>query len=150
MSWWTTIVADATNLVTNFNQQNLDQLIADIQQDVQVAESDLAKAGAWFVANLPTVISDAQEFIAVLSALTGNLTIPASVITVLETAVSDTQQFLSAVESVSSGTAHAVDVFATMGAVDDTTRIALGYKMHQSLISATAAARVALAASTKK
>jgi hypothetical protein len=150
MSIFSKILADATALFTHFNQANYDQLIADIQQGVQVAESDLAAAAAWVAANGPTYVQDAETLVSVLAALTGNLTIPASVIAALQTAISDMEQFIAAVSNASSGTTSAFDVFATMGAVDDQSRVALGYKMNQSLIQATATARNALAVATKK
>lgn len=150
MSYFSTVIADITAVFTHFNQANFDKLIADVQQGVQVAESDLASAAAYIVANGPNYVQDAQEIVAILGALTGNLTIPATVISALNVAISDIEQFIGAVNSAQSGTAHAMDMFAVMGAVDDVSRVALGYKMHQSLINATAAARVALVSSTKK
>lgn len=150
MSIFSTLIGDVTSLFTHFNQANLDKFVADIQQGLQVAETDLAAAAAYIVSHGPAYVQDAQEVVAILAALTGNLTIPGSVITALKVAIDDMEQFIAAADHASSGTAHAVDMFAVMGAVDDVSRVHLGYKMHQSMIQATAVARVALANATKK
>jgi len=147
-----TFITDLENFFTHFTQANFDALVADIQQEVQVAESDLAKAAAFLVANGPTFVSDAQSIIAVLAALSGNLTIPAGVISTLNTAVADIEQFLSAVGKVASVTT--TNFISTLAALPDGNEapgtLVSGYKMHQSLIAATAAARGALANATKK
>lgn len=150
MSIFSTILHDVTSVFTHFTQANLDKLVGDVQAGIQVAESDLASAAAFIVTNGPNYVEDAQLLIATLGAFTGNLTIPVTVISALEVAVNDLEQFIGAAKSVASGTTSAFDVFAAMGAVNDISRVTLGYKMHQSLINATAAARVALVSSTKK
>jgi hypothetical protein len=146
MSFWN----DLTNFFTTFSQASFDELIADIQQDIEVAESDLAKAAAWIVANGPNYVQDAQTLVAVLAALTGNLTIPASVISTLNVAIADMQQFIGAVTTVSSGTTSAFDALAAYGGSETPAVISSGYKVHQALVEATAAARGTLAAATKK
>ena len=147
MSFW----SDITTLFTHFNQGNLDKLIADIQQDVAVAESDLKKAAAWIAANGPTYVQDAETIVSTLSALTGNLKISSSVISSLDIAIGDMQQFVGAVSSASSAksTASAFDVLAAYGGSETPAVITAGYKVHQSLVAATAAARVALATASK-
>ena len=148
MTWniWT----DITNIFTGgFTQASFDQLISDIVSDVEVAEADLAKAAAYIVAEGPTVVQDAQTLVSVLAALTGNLTIPASVLSALSVAISDMQQFIGAVGKVSSG---AVTAFAALSTYGNETPAVItnGYKLHQSVLNATAAARVALATANKK
>jgi hypothetical protein len=147
MSFW----QDLKNFFTTFSQASFDELVADIQQDVTVAETDLAKAAAWIVANGPTYVQDAETLVAVLGALTGNLTIPASVISALNVAIADVQQFVGAVGKVSSvSTAGFMDALAAVGGTETPATILAGYKMHQSLLVATAAARQALAKASKK
>lgn len=145
-------LTDLENFFTHFSQANFDTLVADIQMDVQVAEADLAKAAAYIVANGPTYVQDAQTLIAVLAALGGNLTIPGSVISVLNAAVSDIEQFIGAVGKVASVTT--AGFMTSLAAFPDGNEspgtVVNGYKMHQSLINATAAARVALANAKKK
>lgn len=148
MSTWSDLVA----FFTHFNQATFDQLVADLQQDVQVAEADLAKAAAWIVANGPTYVQDAQTLVSVLAALTGNLTIPVSVISALNTAIVDMEQFIGAVGKTSSVTT--AGFMSALAAVPDGKEspgtLLSGYKMHQSLIAATAAARGALGNAKKK
>jgi hypothetical protein len=145
-------LTDLENFFTHFNQANFDTLVADIQQDVQVAEADLARAAAWLVANGPTIVADAQTLVSVLAALTGHLTIPVSVISVLETTVADLQQFVGAVGKVASVTT--AGFMSALAAVPDGNEspgtLLSGYKMHQSVLSATVAARLALATAKKK
>jgi hypothetical protein len=145
-------ITDLENFFTHFSQANFDTLVADIQQGIQVAESDLAKAAAFLVANGPTFVSDAQSIIAVLAALSGNLTIPAGVISVLNTAVADIEQFLGAVGKVASVTTQSF--VSSLAAFPDGNEapgtLVSGYKMHQALIAATAQARLAIPAATKK
>jgi hypothetical protein len=144
-------LTDLENFFTHFNQANFDKLVADIQSDVQVAEADLARAAAWIVANGPTIINDAQTLIAVLAALSGNLTIPAGVIAVLKVTIADVQQFVGAVGKVSSvSTAGFMDALAAVGGTETPATILAGYETHQSLLVATAAARQALAKASKK
>jgi hypothetical protein len=144
--------SDLESFFTSFSQASFDQLVADIVSDVQVAESDLAKAAAWIVAQGPAIVQDAETFEAVLAALTGNLTIPGAVISALQVAISDIQQFIGAVGKVSSVTT--VGFISTLAALPDGNEapgtLVSGYKMHQALLNATAAARVALASATKK
>ena len=151
MTWnvWT----DFLNLLTGgFTQAKFDQLVADIQGDVQIAESDLAAAAAWIVANGPNYVTDAQTLVAVLKALTGNLTIPGAVLSALGVAITDMQQFIGAVGKVTAPTVQSV--VGALTAIPDGNEapgtLVSGYKMHQSLIAATAAARGALANATKK
>jgi hypothetical protein len=138
--------------VFTFNQAKFDGLVADIKQDIQVAESDLAEAAAWVVANGPTLVSDAQTLISVLSALTGNLTIPVSVISALKVAVGDAQQFIAAVSAAqSAGNAPAAfDALADFGGSNTPAVVVSGYAVHNSLTEAVAAARTALANATRK
>src|SRR5271165_3379107 len=150
MSVFSTVLHDVTSLFTHFTQANLDKLVGDVNSGIQVAESDIAAAATFIVTNGPTYVEDAQLLIATLAAFTGHLTIPVTVISALESTVGDMQQFISVANSVKSNVAHGLDLFAAMGAVDDQSRVALGYKMHQSLINATALARVSLATATKK
>jgi hypothetical protein len=135
--------------VFTFNQTKFDGLVADIKQDIQVAEGDLAEAAAWVVANGPTLVSDAQTLISVLGAVTGNLTIQASVIAALKTAVADAQQFIGAVSAAQSAGAGAFDGLAAFGGSNTPTIVVSGYAVHASLTQAIAAARTALANSTK-
>lgn len=145
-------LTDLENFFTHFNQANFDTLVADIQQDIEVAEADLARAAAWIVANGPTYVEDAQTLVAVLAALTGNLTIPASVISALKVAIADVQQFIGAVGKVSAVTT--AGFMSALAAVHDGNEspgsLMRGYKMHQSLMAATAAARQALANASRK
>jgi hypothetical protein len=150
-SFWSSITNFLGRAFT-FNQAKFDTLVADIKQEVQVAESDLAEAAAWIVANGPTLVSDAQTLIAVLSALTGNLTIPVSVIAALKVAVADTQQFIGAVSAAQSAESApaAYDGLAAFGGSNTPAVVVSGYAVHASLTQAIAAARTALANATKK
>jgi hypothetical protein len=145
MSQWT----DFLNLFTHFSQASADKVVADLQSDVQVAEADLARFGAWIVANGPTIISGAQTFISVLAALSGNLTIPAGVISVLKVAIADSQQFLTAVEKVTPATFTSASVVGAFAAVPDGKEapgtLISGYRVMNALTAATAEARLALA-----
>jgi hypothetical protein len=138
--------------VFTFNQAKFDGLVVDIKQDIEVAESDLAEAAAWVVANGPVLVSDAQTLISVLGALTGNLTIPVSVIAALKTAVADTQQFIGAVSAAQSAESApaAYDGLAAFGGSNTPAVVVSGYAVHASLTQAIAAARTALANATKK
>jgi hypothetical protein len=138
--------------VFTFNQAKFDTLVANIKQDIQVAESELAEAAAWVVANGPGLVSDAQTLIAVLGALTGNLTIPASVISALKVAVGDVQQFIGAVSAAQSATtaSTAFDALAAFGGSNQMAVVVSGYAAHSSLTQAVAAARLALANAKKK
>lgn len=142
---------DLTNFFVHFNQANFDVLVADIKQDIQVAEADLAKAAAFIVANGPTYVQDAQTLVAVLAALSGNLTIPSSVISALQTAIADVEQFIGAVSKVSS--VSTAGFMSALAAVPDgkesPATLMSGYHMHQDLIAATALARQALVAAQK-
>jgi hypothetical protein len=151
MTIWSNISTFLGRVFT-FNQAKFDQLVADIRQDVQVAESDLAMAAAWVTANGPSLVSEAQTLVSVLAALTGNLTIPASVIAALKVAIGDMQQFVGAVTAAtSSSTAvHAFDALAAYGGSDTPAVVTSGYGVHSSLTQALAAARVALANASKK
>ena len=147
MSLWT----DFTTFLTHWNQANFDKLVADIQQDIQVAESDLAKAAAWIASQGPTIISDAETLMSVLAALSGNLTIPASVLSVLKVAIADMQQFVGAVSKVAFvSTESMVGVLSAFDSNENPATVTSAYKMHQSLLNATAAARMALATAKKK
>lgn len=145
------IFTDLATFFTHFNQANFDKLVADIQQDIQVAESDLAKAAAWLVANGPTIVQDAQVLVGVLAALTGNLTIPASVISGLNVAILDLQQFVGAAGKVSSvSTSGFISALAAIPDGKETPYTLMsGYKAHQAVIGATATARQALADAQK-
>ena len=151
MTIWSNISTFLGRVFT-FNQAKFDQLVADIRQGIQVAESDLSMAAAWVVANGPSLVTEAQTLLAVLGALTGNLTIPASVISALKVAIGDMQQFVGAVTTATSSTsaAHAFDALAAYGGSDTPTVVASGYGVHNSLTQALAAARVALAGASKK
>jgi hypothetical protein len=144
-------ITDLENFFTHFSQANFDALVADIQQGIQVAESDLARAAAYIVANGPTFVADAQSVISVLGALTGQLTIPTGVISALEVAVTDINQFIGAVGKVSSVTT--AGFMSTLAALPDSNEapgtLVSGYKMHQALIAATAAGRLALGTATR-
>jgi hypothetical protein len=144
MTIWTNISTFLGRIFT-FDQAKFDALIADIKQGVEVAESDLAMAAAWVTANGPSLVSEAQTLLSVLSALTGNLTIPASVISALTVAISDVQQFVTAVTAASSAgsVAGAFDALAALGGSNTPAA-------HSSLTQALAAARVALANASKK
>ena len=96
MTIWSNISTFLGRVFT-FNQTKFDQLVADIRQNIEVAESDLAMAAAWVAANGPSLVSEAQTLLSVLGALTGNLTIPASVISALKVTISD--QFMSRILS---------------------------------------------------
>lgn len=147
MSLWT----DFTTFLTHWNQANFDKLVADIQQDIQVAESDLAKAAAWIASQGPTIISDAETLMSVLAALSGNLTIPASVLSVLKVAIADMQQFVGAVSKVAFvSTESLVGVLSAFDSNENPVTVTSAYKMHQSLLNAAAAARMALATANKK
>lgn len=115
MSWFT----DFVNVFkSGFSQASLDQLVADIKQGVQTAESDLAIALAWIVSEMPSLVSDAQEVLAILTALTGNLTISASVLAAINVAIGDMQQFENAANALNaSGTVSAVSAPTQMGLV---------------------------------
>lgn len=143
---------DLAAFFTHFNQANFDKLVGDIQADVQVAEADLAKAAAWLVAQGPTFVSDAETLVSVLGALSGNLTIPSSVISALSTAANDLNQFIGVVGKVTSVTTAAfMDSLAAFPDGNESPgTLVSGYKVHQSLINATAAARMALATAHKK
>jgi hypothetical protein len=101
MTIWTNISTFLGRIFT-FDQAKFDALIADIKQGVEVAESDLAMAAAWVTTNGPSLVSEAQTLLSVLSALTGNLTIPAPVISALTVAINDVQQFVTAVTAANS------------------------------------------------
>jgi hypothetical protein len=151
MTIWSNISTFLGRIFT-FNQAEFDELVADMKQGIEVAESDLAMAAAWVTANGPSLVSEAQTLLSVLAALTGNLTIPASVIAALKVAISDMQQFVGAVTTAtSSGTAaHAFDALAAYGGSDTSAVVANGYGVHSALTQALAAARVALASASKK
>jgi hypothetical protein len=151
MTIWTDISTFLGRIFT-FDQAKFDELVADIKQGIEVAESDLAMAAAWVTANGPSLVSDAQTLLSVLGALTGNLTIPASVISALKVAIGDMQQFVTAVTAASSagGAAGAFDVLAVFGGSDTPAVVTSGYAAHSSLTQALAAARVALAHASKK
>jgi hypothetical protein len=151
MSLLSTTWNDFIGLFTQgFTQAALDKLVADIQTDVQVGENDLALAGAWIVGNGPALVTDAQTFVAVLGALTGNLTIPAGVISAINLAIGDLQQFIGAVGKVT--TPSAEGIMSAFSAVSNETPagVLAAYKAHQAVIAATAAARLALASAQKK
>jgi hypothetical protein len=150
MTIWTNISTFLGRIFT-FDQAKFDALIADIKQGVEVAESDLAMAAAWVTANGPSLVSEAQTLLSVLSALNGNLTIPASVISALTVAISDMQQFVTAVTAASSaGSAAGAFAPAALGGSDTPAVVTGGYAAHSSLTQALAAARVALANASKK
>jgi hypothetical protein len=151
MTIWSNISTFLGRVFT-FNQAKFDQLVADIRQDVEVAESDLAMAAAWVTANGPSLVSEAQTLLSVLAALTGNLTIPASVISALKVAITDMQQFVDAVTAATSSStaSHAFDALAAFGGSDTPAVVTSGYGVHSSLTQALAAARVALANASKK
>ena len=117
MTIWSNISTFLGRVFT-FNQTKFDQLVADIRQNIEVAESDLAMAAAWVAANGPSLVSEAQTLLSVLGALTGNLTIPASVISALKVTISDMQQFVGAVTTATSSStaAHAFDAPRPMAA----------------------------------
>jgi hypothetical protein len=151
MTIWTNISTFLGRIFT-FDQAKFDALIADIKRGAEVAESDLAMAAAWVTANGPSLVSEAQTLLSVLSALTGNLTIPASVISALTVAIGDMQQFVTAVTAASSAgsAARAFDALAALGGSDTPAVVTGGYAAHSSLAQALAAARVALANASKK
>lgn len=146
MSFW----ADITSFFTHFTQADFDKLVADVQQAEQVVEDDLKKAAAFIVANGPSIIQDAETLVAILAALSGNLTIPSSVISALKVAIADAQQFVDAVAKAS-GSATPVAAFGAVSAFGSTqTQVVMsGYKVHQDLVAAAAAARQALASAKK-
>lgn len=141
MSYASSIVQDFKNLFANYNQANWDKLVADINGGIQVGENDLALAAAWVLANLPTYVADAKTLVTVLSALTGQATVPAAVVTTLNSAIAEVSTFLSAVGTVSAafGVATPVNLASSPAANVQ------AYKVHQSLVAATAMARLALA-----
>lgn len=73
---------------TSIAEADLMKLAVNIKQDIQVAESDLAKGAAWLTANLPTVLNYLSEVEAVLAALAGSgVTITPAASTALATAL---------------------------------------------------------------
>lgn len=145
MSFW----ADITSFFTHFTQADFDKLVADVQQAEQVVEDDLKKAAAFIVANGPAIIQDAETLVAILAALSGNLTIPSSVISALKVAITDAQQFVDAVAKASGSTPVAAFGAVSAFGTTNTQVVMSGYKVHQDLVAAAAAGRQALATAQK-
>lgn len=142
MSWLSTFTSWVTG---GFQQSALDSLVAQIKQGFQTAESALASAVAFVISDGPTIISDAQELVAVLAALTGNLTIPAAVISALNVAIQDAQEFLAAVSAAQTALAPVSSVVSAPTQVDFVLK---GHAVRAALDQAVSAARLALNSAT--
>jgi len=140
---WTKITSAVTRALT-FNVQKIDAIIAQIQQDVAVIETDIEYVGNYVVSVGPTLISDAEALVAALALFPS---IPSSISSAITAGVTVLQTIITAIEQVT-GQGSAAQSLVSFGSTDSEVAVN-GYGTHAALSAAVAAGRVALSQAKK-